>query len=77
MTMIAKISDVLVGMGVTLRVTPDTGFDFFDSLGFMAFIVEIEEAFEVTIPNSEIDRIKTVGDLILRIKEYTVRVHTP
>ena len=40
------------------------GADLFDSLGLVELIMALEEEFEISIPDDEAEKIKTVGELI-------------
>lgn len=42
-----------------------------DSIGLMAVIIALEDAFEMTIPDEDIDRLITMGDLLTYL-EYKI-----
>ncbi len=39
------------------------------SLGIVQFICEIEDEFDVSVPNSKLKKIKTVGDVVAFLEE--------
>ena len=39
-----------------------------DSLGHMSMVMELEEKFEIEIPEEDLESIKTVGDLVAHIE---------
>ncbi|GAX62509.1 acyl carrier protein [Candidatus Scalindua japonica] len=42
-----------------------------DSLDIVELVMELEDAFGVNIPDEDAERIKTVGDAVKYINEYT------
>lgn len=40
-----------------------------DSLDVFQIVMEMEDAFDVEIPNEEVEKIVTVGDIVDKIKE--------
>ena len=48
------------------RFMEDLGFTSFD---FMGMLGELEDEFEVEVPDSEVENIKTVGDLVKYIED--------
>jgi acyl carrier protein len=45
-------------------------FDYFDSLDYVEFIMDIEEAFNIEIPDEQAERAKTFADIATIIREY-------
>lgn len=41
-----------------------------DSLDIVELIMSLEEAFEISVPDNEVEKLVTVGDLIKYIKEH-------
>ncbi|MFU2164369.1 phosphopantetheine-binding protein [Streptococcus pluranimalium] len=50
-----------IGVTVESSLRDDLGVD---SIGLMAVIIALEDAFEMTIPDEDIDRLITMGDLL-------------
>jgi acyl carrier protein len=68
------ITDILVeklGIAPT-EITPEANFmkDLgIDSLDYAELVMELEQAFNITIPDSEAEKIKTVGQAIAYVQE--------
>jgi acyl carrier protein len=68
------ITDILVeklGIAAT-EITPEANFmkDLgIDSLDYAELVMELEQAFDITIPDSEAEKIKTVGQAIAYVEE--------
>ncbi len=70
-----KVSEIIVKqMGVNKeQVKPETSFinDLgADSLDTVELVMELEDAFDVNIPDEDAEKIQTVGDAINYIKEH-------
>ncbi|MHC4321288.1 MAG: acyl carrier protein [Planctomycetota bacterium] len=70
-----KVKEIIVKqMGVNKdQVTPETSFinDLgADSLDTVELVMELEDAFDVSIPDEDAEKIQTVGDAINYIKEH-------
>lgn len=68
------ITDILVEkMGIApTEITPEANFmkDLgIDSLDYAELVMELEQAFNITIPDSEAEKIKTVGQAIAYVQE--------
>lgn len=57
-----------IGVTVESSLRDDLGVD---SIGLMAVIIALEDAFEITIPDEDIDRLITMGDLLTYL-EYKI-----
>lgn len=57
-----------IGVTVESSLRDDLGVD---SIGLMAVIIALEDAFEMTIPDEDIDRLITMGDLLTYL-EYKI-----
>lgn len=56
----------------TERITPDSAFENdlgFDSLHRVEFVMAVEEAFDISIPDDTAEKIKTVGQAIDAIQQ--------
>jgi acyl carrier protein len=68
------ITDILVeklGIAPT-EITPEANFmkDLgIDSLDYAELVMELEQAFNITIPDSEAEKIKTVGQAVAYVQE--------
>jgi acyl carrier protein len=68
------ITDILVeklGIAAT-EITPEANFmkDLgIDSLDYAELVMELEQAFDITIPDNEAEKIKTVGQAINYVEE--------
>jgi acyl carrier protein len=68
------ITDILVeklGIAAT-EITPEANFmkDLgIDSLDYAELVMELEQAFDITIPDNEAEKIKTVGQAIAYVEE--------
>jgi acyl carrier protein len=40
-----------------------------DSLGFVFLVMELEEQFDITIPDDAVDQIQTVGDAVALLQQ--------
>jgi acyl carrier protein len=70
-----KVKEIIVKqMGANKdQVTPDTSFinDLgADSLDTVELVMELEDAFDVSIPDEDAEKMQTVGDAINYIKEH-------
>ncbi len=70
-----QVKEIIVKqMGVNKdQVTPETSFinDLgADSLDTVELVMELEDAFDVSIPDEDAEKIQTVGDAINYIKEH-------
>ena len=70
-----KVKEIIVKqMGVNKdKVAPETSFinDLgADSLDTVELVMELEDAFDVSIPDEDAEKIQTVGDAINYIKEH-------
>ena len=70
-----KVKEIIVKqMGANKdQVTPDTSFinDLgADSLDTVELVMELEDAFDVSIPDEDAEKIQTVGDAINYVKEH-------
>ena len=70
-----KVKEIIVKqMGANKeQVTPETSFinDLgADSLDTVELVMELEEAFDMSIPDEEAEKMQTVGDAINYIKEH-------
>jgi len=70
-----QVKEIIVKqMGVNKdQVTPETSFinDLgADSLDTVELVMELEDAFDVSIPDEDAEKIQTVGDAIKYIKEH-------
>ena len=70
-----RVKEIIVKqMGVNKdQVTPETSFinDLgADSLDTVELVMELEDAFDVSIPDDDAEKIQTVGDAINYIKEH-------
>ncbi|MHC4138997.1 MAG: acyl carrier protein [Planctomycetota bacterium] len=70
-----QVKEIIVKqMGVNKdQVTPETSFinDLgADSLDTVELVMELEDAFDVSIPDDDAEKIQTVGDAINYIKEH-------
>ena len=70
-----KVKEIIVKqMGANKdQVTPDTSFinDLgADSLDTVELVMELEDAFDVSIPDEDAEKMQTVGDAINFIKEH-------
>jgi len=70
-----KVKEIIVKqMGAnTDQVTPETSFinDLgADSLDTVELVMELEDAFDVSIPDEDAEKMQTVGDAINYIKEH-------
>ncbi len=70
-----KVKEIIVKqMGANKdQVTPDTSFinDLgADSLDTVELVMELEDAFDVSIPDEDAEKIQTVGDAMRYIKEH-------
>jgi acyl carrier protein len=55
------------------EVTPESHFTHdlnYDSLNQVEFTMELEDVFEISIPDEQAEKVKTVGDAIELIAEY-------
>lgn len=57
-----------IGVTVESSLRDDLGVD---SIGLMVVIIALEDAFEMTIPDEDIDRLITMGDLLTYL-EYKI-----
>ena len=69
---VAGCIDTVLNEKVPVRSEDNLELDLgFDSLKRIEFISSLEDAFSVSLPETFISDVQTVGDVVLRIKEYT------
>ena len=64
--------DVVKIMSETLEISPDeitSGLEFntdlpFDSLQLYEFVIDVEETYNIRLPDELLDEVKTVGDMV-------------